>query len=69
MQHTVTISPKYQVVIPLDVRQSLGIRPGEKVQVLSYENRIEFILVRPAKAMRGFLKGIDTNLPREKDRF
>lgn len=69
MQHTVTISPKYQVVIPLDVRQLLGIRPGEKLQVISYENRIEFILARPAKAMRGFLKGIDTDVPREKDRL
>lgn len=69
MQHTVTISPKYQVVIPSEVRQSLGIRPGEKVQVLSWDNRIEFILVRPAKALRGFLKGINTAVLRDKDRL
>lgn len=65
---TVKISPKYQVVIPKDVRESMGLYPGEKVQVLQYENRIEFIPVRDIKKMRGFLKGIDTNVPRDRDR-
>ncbi len=65
---TVTVSPKYQVVIPLEVRESLHIKPGEKVQVLQYENRLELIPVRSIKKMRGFLKGIDTTVKREKDR-
>ncbi len=65
---TVTVSPKFQVVIPRKVRESLGIRPGQKVQVLLYENRIEFIPVRPMKQMRGFLKGIDTTVERDRDR-
>ena len=64
----VTVSPKYQVVIPLSVRQSLGLRPGEKVQVFPYRNRIEFIPVRSLRSMRGFLKGINTDVPREDDR-
>jgi AbrB family looped-hinge helix DNA binding protein len=67
--NTVTLSPKYQVVIPLSVRESLGLQPGEKIQVLQYRNRIEFIPVKALKAMRGFLKGIDTNVPREGDRL
>jgi len=65
---TVTISPKFQVVIPRAVRQSLGIKPGQKVQVMVYENRIELIPLKPIKKMRGFLKGLDTSVPREPDR-
>jgi AbrB family looped-hinge helix DNA binding protein len=64
----VKVSPKYQVVIPLEIRKSLGIRPGTKVHVLQYENRIEYIPVKDMKKMRGFLKGIDTMIKREKDR-
>jgi AbrB family looped-hinge helix DNA binding protein len=65
----VTVSPKYQVVIPLSVRQSLGIKPGYKIQVILYENRIELIPLQPIKKMRGFLKGIDTTIEREADRI
>lgn len=65
---TVTVSPKFQVVIPLAVRRSLGLRPGEKVQVFRYGNRIELIPVRPIREMRGFLRGIDTTVTRDRDR-
>jgi AbrB family looped-hinge helix DNA binding protein len=65
---SVTISPKYQVVIPREVRQSMEIRPGTKVQVFLYENRIELIPIKNLKRMRGFLKGIDTTVERERDR-
>jgi len=66
---SVTISPKYQVVIPREVRQSMEIKPGSKVQVLLYENRIELIPVKNLRRMRGFLKGIDTTVEREGDRI
>ena len=66
---TVTVSPKYQVVLPREVREAMGIRPGQKVLVLRYENRIELIPVRGAREMRGFLKGIDTKVERDKDRL
>ena len=66
---TVTVSPKFQVVIPRAVRESLGIKPGQKVHVIVYDNRIELVPVKPAKKMRGFLKGIDTAIPRETDRL
>jgi AbrB family looped-hinge helix DNA binding protein len=64
----VTVSPKFQVVIPKEIRRSLGLLPGQKVQVVVYGDRIELIPVRPAKRMRGFLKGIDTRVLREGDR-
>ncbi|MBI4468225.1 MAG: AbrB/MazE/SpoVT family DNA-binding domain-containing protein [Acidobacteria bacterium] len=64
----VTISPKFQVVIPRAIREALGLEPGQKVQAVQYENRIEFIPLKPIKSMRGFLAGIDTSVPREKDR-
>lgn len=65
---TVTISPKYQVVIPKLVRRKLGLLPGQKVRAIVYENRIELVPVRPIRKMRGFLKGIDSRVPREDDR-
>ena len=65
---TVQVSPKYQVVIPQEAREALGIEPGQKVQVLVYEGRVEFIPVRNLKKMRGFLRGIDSNVPRDRDR-
>jgi len=65
---TVTVSSKYQIVIPRNVRKSMGIKPGEKVQVMQYEDRIELIPQRRLKEMRGFLKGIDTRVPRDRDR-
>jgi AbrB family looped-hinge helix DNA binding protein len=65
---TVTVSPKFQVVIPRALREALSIKPGQKVQVIQYEGRIELIPLKPAKKMRGFLKGIDTSIEREPDR-
>jgi AbrB family looped-hinge helix DNA binding protein len=66
---TVTISPKYQVVIPKAIREELGLLPGQKVQAIVYGERIELIPVRPMQEMRGFLKGIDTTVDREADRL
>jgi AbrB family looped-hinge helix DNA binding protein len=64
----VTISPKFQVVIPKEIREKLGLSPGQRVEAIAYEDRIELIPVRPIKRMRGFLKGIDTSIKREADR-
>ena len=64
----VTVSPKFQVVIPREIREALGLEPGQKVQALQYQNRVEFIPVRPMRKMRGFLKGIDTAVKRDTDR-
>lgn len=65
---SVTVSPKYQVVIPKNVRDSLKLRPGQKIQVVEYAGRIELMPERDIKELRGFLKGINTEFKREKDR-
>jgi AbrB family looped-hinge helix DNA binding protein len=64
---TVTVSTKYQVVIPSAIRNSLGIQPGQKIQVIRYGDRIELIPLKPVKESRGFLKGIETSVEREPD--
>ena len=65
----VTVSPKYQVVIPKEVRESMGIFSGQKVQILIYRNRIELIPLKPIKKMKGFLQGINTDIERDQDRI
>ena len=67
--NVVTISPKFQVVIPKMVRDQLHLAPGQKVQAIAYAGRIEFIPVRPARDLRGILRGMDTTFVRgEEDR-
>lgn len=66
---TVTVSTKYQVVIPQAVRELMGVQPGQKIQVIPYNDRIELILLKSAPELRGFLKGIDTTVEREPDRL
>lgn len=68
MTHTVTVSPKFQVVIPLAIREAMGIKAGQKVQAIQYGDRIELIPVRSIRKSRGMLKGIDTSVPRDNDR-
>ncbi len=63
----VTVSPKYQVVIPRAVRDQMHIRPGEKLQVISFYDRIELVRTRPIRKMRGFLKGLDRSFRRDKE--
>ena len=67
--HAVTLSPKFQVVIPLLVRRTMGLRAGQKMQVVEYDGRIELIPDREIGEMRGFLKGINTDVVREEDRI
>jgi AbrB family looped-hinge helix DNA binding protein len=64
--HAVTVSPKFQVVIPQAVREAMGLLPGVKLQVVHYENRIELIPLRGAKSLRGSLKGLNTDVPRDR---
>ena len=66
---TVTISPKFQVVIPKRIREGLDLRPGQKVQAIQYGDRVELVPLKPARQLRGFLRGIDTDVPRERDRL
>ena len=66
---TIKISPKFQVVIPKRIRETLQLVPGQKVQAIIYEGRIELIPLRPINEMRGFLVGIDASIERETDRI
>jgi len=66
---TVTVSPKFQVVIPRPVRDNLHIRPGQKMQVVEYAGRVELIPERDISELRGFVKGINTAFAREADRI
>lgn len=65
---TVTLSPKFQVVIPKAIRERLRLRPGQKIQAIAYDHRIELIPVRRARELRGFVTGIDTTVERDQDR-
>ncbi len=65
---TVTLSPKYQVVIPKQVRESLHLQPGQKLQVLEYQDRVELVPERKISELRGFVQGINTSIVPEKDR-
>jgi AbrB family looped-hinge helix DNA binding protein len=64
---TVTLSPKFQVVIPRRIREKMGLKPGEKLRVISFDDRIELVPVRPMSEMRGFLKGLDPSFERERE--
>jgi len=66
--NTVTVSPKYQVVIPRDLRRLLNIQPGQKLKARIQDDHIELIPEQPMTAARGFLAGIDTEVDREGDR-
>ena len=64
----VTLSSRYQVVIPKDVRERLKWKPGQKIQAIPFKGRVELIPLTPIEEARGFLRGIDTTVPREGDR-
>ncbi len=64
----VTVSPKFQVVIPSRIRAQLELFPGQKLQAIAHAGRIELVVVRPLKGLKGFLAGIDTSVDRDGDR-
>jgi len=67
--NAVKLSPKYQVVIPREIRENLHLIPGQMMRVIAYGNRIELMPSKDIREMRGFLKGIDTTVSREEDRL
>ncbi len=64
----VTVSPKFQIVIPKEIRDSMGIVSGQKVQIMAYCGRIEVIPLRPMQELRGLLRNIDTGIARNDHR-
>jgi AbrB family looped-hinge helix DNA binding protein len=67
--NTVTVSSKYQVVIPKEIREAIGLNAGTTMEVLSYGSRIELVPIQPMKSLKGIFKGIDTKIERETDRI
>lgn len=67
--NTVTVSTKYQVVIPKEIREGIGLKAGTSMEIISYGNRIELIPLQPIKNLKGIFKGINTNISREDDRI
>ena len=65
--NSVTVSPKFQVVIPQKVRESLGVKAGQKMIVLAYDNRIVLVPDRPIQSARGSLKGMNTSMERDEE--
>jgi AbrB family looped-hinge helix DNA binding protein len=66
--NAVTVSPQFQIIIPQQVRDQVHLEAGQQMQVIAYNGRIELIPIQAPIQMRGFLKGIDTSVPREADR-
>jgi AbrB family looped-hinge helix DNA binding protein len=67
--HSVTVSSKYQIVIPSAIRKAMNIRPGEKLQLIQTGSSIELVRTPKIGELRGFLKGMDTTIIREEDRI
>lgn len=65
----VTVSSKYQIVIPKEVREAMGIEAGQKMRVFRYGNGVVVIPVRPMREIRGSYPGLDTDVPRDPDRL
>lgn len=65
---SVTISPKFQVVIPKEVRERYSLAPGDKIEMIELNGRIELVPIRSAKSLRGILKGVENTFTREDDR-
>ncbi len=66
---TVRISPKFQIVIPKSIRDSMHLKPGQTMQIVQYGSRIEIFPVKPVNEMCGFLKGMNIDFVREDDRL
>ena len=67
--NTVTLSPKFQVVIPQQIRESLRLKAGQKMQMINFEGQVVMVPMRPIKEMRGAFKGMNTDCEREADRL
>jgi AbrB family looped-hinge helix DNA binding protein len=65
----VKVSPKFQVVIPKEIRENSGIKAGSKMEIFIYDGRIELVPLKPIRNLKGSLPGLDTNIDRDSDRI
>lgn len=66
--NTVTVSPKFQVVIPLDVRRRMQLQPGAKLMVVEFNGGLRLLPLKPPAALRGIARGVGTDIDSEPDR-
>ena len=66
---SVTVSPKFQVVIPKEIREDIGLKVGTTMEIINYGSRIELVPIQPMTNLKGMFKGINTNIDREEDRL
>ncbi len=65
----VKVSPKFQVVIPKEIRENSGIKVGSKMDIFVYDGRIELVPIKSIKSLKGSLRGINTDIERDVDRI
>lgn len=65
----ITVSSKYQIVIPKEVRESLHIKPGQKLQALVVGGSVQLVPVEPIRGLKGFLGGVENDFTRDEDRL
>jgi AbrB family looped-hinge helix DNA binding protein len=65
---TTTLSSKFQIVIPKEIRDQMGWGAGQKLQAIAMNGRVELVAERPIGELRGFLSGISSEVPRDEDR-
>jgi len=65
--HTVTISSKYQVVIPRPIRDQFNLKPGQKLMFIPYKDTLRVVIVPPIEEVEGIFEGVDTDPHREKE--
>ena len=65
----VTLSSTYRIVIPKEIRETMGLKSGASVELIPYGGRIELIPIDSVREMKGFLQGLDTTVDREDDRL
>jgi AbrB family looped-hinge helix DNA binding protein len=63
------LSNNYQVIIPKEIWEKIGLKAGVSFEVITYANRIELVPIKPINELKGILKGIDTNIIRDEDRI
>lgn len=67
--NTVTVSSKFQVVIPKEIREMIGLEVGTRLEIISYGTRIELVPIQPMKRLKGMFKGLNTDIQRDNDRI
>jgi AbrB family looped-hinge helix DNA binding protein len=65
--YTATISSKYQVVIPREVRKQFGLKPGQRIAFIPFNKTLHVVIVPSLEKARGMLKGMDPEGYREEE--